>query len=707
MPALLVLPTLLLKLLRQQHDALWVLYIILRSSCANPTIVFSRDSSLKHKPRLNRLQMPSSSEILHMIPEEDEPRSSSSSLVSTPRSECKRTFSTSYIEVSLADIHDNNDDHHDLQPYRPPLQPLVPPRSMAYERSGSTSPTPSTSSASSYSPLTPTSSDDELPLLKMNPRPVSIRPLNITKSNGQTSTFNRTSFIEPDSDDDSDSEWYIQEFSKMVWPLPPSFPKQPPSRPESIQLQPLLSEAPVTRSPRPPKRVASRTHKRGRSMPKEALPPIPTIPAHSLPSPSVSPSIPEIVEPLGSPNTVIQPRSPSPSLLKPPPRTSIPIDCLPDDFIIGEDQSYWSEDFDLAICEQPSPALISPMPRRASSFLTIPHFPDSPGSMYSQASALPHPYRGDFDDFGEIEFAVDDVKFDFSNDAPMRLPLSLPNTPSDLETDFALGLEQLRTQNDTAACKLTPPTIAVLDVDRPDASYEPSSSFPPTPSISASFDSYYDSEIEAEFFLAEQDDTLNRPVLRSKWSNSTLASVHEEPSLRGAANKFRFYFGVGSLSLKSKQQGKQHQRTGSAGALSAAKAAVTRAASGGTYPHRPSPTSSESSAWSVAASPASPRTKKAQRQVVIVPSSPSYISPRNSASPMSSPVSPHYGKGKKGWNTPESGVMVIGYGCGGVGKGLGRRGSMTSDAESEENGGSLKRKPIPVEMFLRNAADVH
>ena len=51
--------------------------------------------------------------------------------------------------------------------------------------------------------------------------------------------------------------------------------------------------------------------------------------------------------------------------------------------------------------------------------------------------------------------------------------------------------------------------------------------------------------------------------------------------------------------------------------------------------------------------------------------------------------------------------MVIGYGCGGVGKGLGRRGSMTSDAESEENGGSLKRKPIPVEMFLRNAADVH
>ena len=89
--------------------------------------------------------------------------------------------------------------------------------------------------------------------------------------------------------------------------------------------------------------------------------------------------------------------------------------------------------------------------------------------------------------------------------------------------------------------------------------------------------------------------------------------------------------------------------------------------------------------WSVAASPASPRMKKVQRQVVIVPSSSSYISPRNSALPMPSLVSPHYGKGKKGWNTPESGVMVIGYGCGGVGKELGRRESMTSDGESEDD----------------------
>ena len=99
------------------------------------------------------------------------------------------------------------------------------------------------------------------------------------------------------------------------------------------------------------------------------------------------------------------------------------------------------------------------------------------------------------------------------------------------------------------------------------------------------------------------------------------------------------------------------------------------------------------------------KTKKAQRQVVIVPSSSSYVSPRKSASPMSSPVSPHYGKGKERWNIQESGVMVIGYGYVNVGKGLGRRASAASDAESEQS--SLKRKPILVEMFLRNAADVH
>ena len=58
-----------------------------------------------------------------------------------------------------------------------------------------------------------------------------------------------------------------------------------------------------------------------------------------------------------------------------------------------------------------------------------------------------------------------------------------------------------------------------------------------------------------------------------------------------------------------------------------------------------------------------------------------------------------------------SDVMVIGYGNNG--NGVRRRGSLSnnsvSDAGSEEScsstsSGGLRRKPIPVEMFLRSAA---
>ena len=51
-----------------------------------------------------------------------------------------------------------------------------------------------------------------------------------------------------------------------------------------------------------------------------------------------------------------------------------------------------------------------------------------------------HPCRTDLEDYyGELEFAVDYIQFDFSHDMPMRLPSSRPNTPYDLETDFIFG----------------------------------------------------------------------------------------------------------------------------------------------------------------------------------------------------------------------------------------------------------------------------
>ena len=72
-------------------------------------------------------------------------------------------------------------------------------------------------------------------------------------------------------------------------------------------------------------------------------------------------------------------------------------------------------------------------------------------------------------------------------------------------------------------------------------------------------------------------------------SHSLHAVCSRGAIVASAANNNRFNFSVGSLLSKSKQQGKQHQRKGSAGALSAAKAAVTRAASGGTVLARTDP----------------------------------------------------------------------------------------------------------------------
>ncbi|KAF8632843.1 hypothetical protein AX15_001649 [Amanita polypyramis BW_CC] len=683
--------------------------------------------------------MPFTSTKLQIIPEEDEPRSAASSSSSWASSQrpvvsLKRTFSTSYIEVSLSDSHVDNDDKHDSLslPRRAPRPPVTPPK-CTDTRSGATSPTPSTSSSSSNSPPTPTSSDDEFPVMKFNPRRVSIRPLNIVKNNSQTPASSMTSFLESDSEDESDSEWYTREFSNILsLSSPPSFPKQQPSRPESLSLEPLVTEEVIAQ---PPKRAAApRSHKRSRSIPKEAPPPVPAIPAQFLQTPT--PSIPEIVEPPNFPTSVIQPRPRAPSIRRPPPRMSIPDDCLVDDFVNGEDESSWSSAFDLAIYEQASPAIISPAVQRLSSHLTLPGLPDSPGSMYSQASAL---QLQDFEDFGEIEFVVDDVKFDLSMDMPMQLPLSLPNSPIDLETDFVLGLEELRNRQEAGADELAPPVNAIFEEELEDIQFasvpepavpapasEPSSSLPPTPSTSSSFDSYYDSNVDGEIHPPED---LSRPVLRSKWSNSTLSSVREEHAFRSkfaAASKLRLYFGGGGSPLsKSKQQQrqpevKQHKRSGSAAAIAAAKAAVARATSSAihnppTYPVPSTPLGSSSP--SSVGSPVTLSKKKAQREVVVLPPpSPAfYRRPITPTSPRYSPVSSSspspYGKAKRR-SGGGSDVMVIGYSYGGVERELRRRGSMTptvSDAGSEEScescaSNGLRRKPIPVEMFLRGAA---
>ncbi|KAF8631101.1 hypothetical protein AX17_005146 [Amanita inopinata Kibby_2008] len=694
---------------------------------------YKRHSHLSRESKLSLY-----SRTLHIILEEDEPRSStpSRSTSPAPSSDQELKYKRRHATVSMSEIHLNIHNDNGLVSSSPrQISPITPPRvSFPELRSETTSPTPSSSSSSSGLPSTPSSSDDEFPLMGFKPRPrrVSVKPLNITKNNLKGPTSNNiSSFIESDSDDESDSEWYTREFSKILTlcsPLPPTYPVQQPSRPESWSLAMPSEEFPVPQPPSP-KRPISHTHRRSRSIPKETPPPVPPIPQQFKPLPS-PPLAEEAIKALGTPLTPItKPLTRSLSIRRPPPKTSIPADCVLDDILNDEEEgSYWSSAFDLSIYQQPSPmpspVFISAPPQQQLLF-PVPATLDSPTSIYSQATALLQQYQSteDLEEFGEIEFAVEDVKFDLNMDMPMRLPLSLPDSPIDLEADIANGLEELRNRREQQGSSpdLVPPIIAISDVDAEGQEVHipppissptsvPTSPLPPSPGTPASFESFYSSNADSDIYVSECD-AGNRPVLRSKWSSSTLASVREEQGFRSpttfAANKLRLYFAGGNSPLS---KSKQHKRSGSAAAIAAAKAAVARAAAGAIY-HSPEYSPIASSFRP----PVSPTVKKAQRQIVVVPPPPSPKTSSGSSSPPMSPMSPpypyRYGKGKKRWNGKDSDVTVVGYGYGSQERELRRRGSLTptvSDAGSVESSSStasngLRRKPIPVEMFLRSA----
>lgn len=170
------------------------------------------------------------------------------------------------------------------------------------------------------------------------------------------------------------------------------------------------------------------------------------------------------------------------------------------------------------------------------------------------------------------------VEFSLDVDLPMVLPLPLPAAPTDLEADIANGLEELRLR------------------------------------------------------------TTEAPMLRSRWSSSTLSTVREERrgKGKGSPSKLRLYFGGG---------------------------------------HASGPGSAKV-----------PKRGSVSKKVPQTPTSP-WMSPFPSPSP-----SKRFRHSRK-----ESA---------GAASGVERRPSATgsvSDDEGEESvANGLRRKPIPIEMFLRN-----
>ncbi|KAG5722440.1 hypothetical protein E4T56_gene2963 [Termitomyces sp. T112] len=494
---------------------------------------------------------------------------------------------------------------------RLPHLPISTPSPNHY-RTGSESPTPSMSSCSSTTspetqspplPRTPSPSDDEFLSYHDSPtlfHPAIIKPLVITKHNRPAASHDSRSCIstsisqvppkcplppppmpEDGSDSESDSEWYSREISKIYTLRSPALP-EPPSkvRPDSA----CISDNPTPARGIPSAQLDLSFSRRSRtSLPNYPPPPVPTSPKRVSVTPfPARTSKPRLNLPTGSP-----PR-------RPPPRSSIPVDCL------LVDDNYAFSDDDTSVL---SFSLYDHSPLSSAR-------PGSPKSAYCQQSfqsPRPSPFPPSFPSTPlsafpstaeeKFDFPVEDIQFDMKLDRPVKLSPDIPTSPVGSEADF-ISFEKLRQEPH-------PQTFRVSDASTP----------------------------------RETSARDNSRELHSRWSSSTLGSVQEEHSRRSAIGlALRAYFS--SPGAKSKMHSSSPDR-------------------------RPGPRSD------IPKTPTTPTTTKKHRQA-----------------------------------NRESDVMVIGYGHGAQhSHGHKRRGSSSpnvSDMGSEEDSSSTsRRKPIPVEMFLR------
>lgn len=407
------------------------------------------------------------------------------------------------------------------------------PRPPSFYRTGSESPVPSMSSCSSTSletqslslPTTPSSSGhDQYFSCHQSPtpfHPVIIKPLVITKHNRPRASRPRASSTLPsklapkrplppppmfqdDSDSESDSEWYSRELSKIVTLRSSVLPDLPTKgRPDSMCISHNQTSSPT---PATPPRIFS--------SPKPH-PPFPRCRNHiSIPD-HLSPSVP--ISPKRVPATPTSPKTsisrsnllPFAPLRRPPPRSSIPADC-----VLVDDTFTFSDDSDSAFSfslydRSPVPSARPDSPKSAFSQRFFqspcaspfpPSFPSTPSSAYP------------FSVGEEFDFAVEDLQFDMKRDRTAMPVFDIPTSPLDLEVDLTSHFEQLRNESHPQSLNVSgAPTDGILS---------------PSP----------------EYRESSVGDKVREP--RSRWSSSTLNSVLEEQSRRSAIGvALRAYFG--------------------------------------------------------------------------------------------------------------------------------------------------------------------
>lgn len=556
-----------------------------------------------------------------------------------------------------------------------PCPPLTSPRNPITPILSASDLSSSPGAHSTCVPLTPSTSDDEfaLPSPRFNPRRAAMQPLG-----GKGNTF--TPYLRPskkssrswednDSEHESDSEWYNHEFSQLLSlrsPVSTSFPQQP--RPDSMSIP---SDLVISPTPAYKRRVSgsfsSKTdtvHPRPRNsktrsvmIPKYPPPPVPSVPEHLRSPPNTATS------PFPSPCEQAIPLN----VQRPPPRSSMPADCVFDVYLDGEEgdaESDGSSAFSFTMYEIDFGERV---PGHSG-------LPESPGSVYSQPSLE-----------RQQELPLEDIKFEL--DYQLMLPLSIPGTPIDLEADIAMGFEKLREQDPISdqqpvvEGKVSPSTPAASDcpkeVPSPELSHQSHMS-----SISSFSFSPSPSPVHQRGMSFPQHEER---VLKSKWSSSTLGSIHDEHGHRNRSTsaKLRLYFGGGHSTKRTSGSSKDRHHHHQSSSSSAS---------------RPINPTTPQSPFALSLKSPSSASKKAAK---------AYYSPSLSPSP-STRWPPAHKRGSSA-NNNNSDVIVIGYGVNGAG--LKRRGSTAtvSDVGSEDSASStsssgLRRKPIPIEMFLRNAA---
>lgn len=590
-------------------------------------------------------------------------------------------------------------------------------------------------------PLTPATSDDEhtttrtRPVQALHPRRISIHPLNINKHSqrilaseiDQRKEEEETEATAYD-DAESDNEWYTREFSKIISSADHYQNAPAPARRDSLFVDADDTVRPNTRRE------------------SKALPPTPTRTSRvfipSYPPPPV-PAAPRSTEsPVPSFSSDPSSTNSQNAIRRPPPRFSVPADFefaleAQDDADVEDDGSsafsFSMYDIDLGDADfaRPAPPPLADLTPSPRSSYSQPSWKGSDELLDVRMGRIIGP--GIPEEEEEDAFSDQDVAFEM--DYCMMLPLSLPTTPMDLEADIAQGLEQLRSSDseeeeamDTtrvesaqpAETEPEPEQEVVLPTVRGDEHiddvFSPMSPCFSPPPTSASFIPYYSlaspitdsyfppSPTAAQTHFAPSGMDTEERVLKSKWSSSTLGSIREEHATHArrpsASAKLRLYFG-GS--------GKR-----ASGATRSSKVPATPSSPFSSFmlsPRKASKTSPSPAAMA-AASPLSPRhrTSFSLSSPASTPSPKSSPSPPQAAytrahpyssSPSPSPGARHHQRGV-------SSEQVIGYGNNRA-AGVRRRGSVStisSDACTEVSASStsssgLRRKPIPVEMFLR------